>query len=195
MGEAIKFGRGLVVPEYTRLDYIAATGTQYIDTKFIPNQDTRVAAEVVMPVASSVNWLFGARGGAQDRAFCFLTVGNYYRSDYGAAQYAFGTTVSFTGDFTIDFNKNAISLNSSNSGTMTASTFTAPCSLVLLGNNNNGSVTPSTGAKIYSCQIYDNGTLVRDYIPAKYKDGKIGLWDKVEKKFYGNAGSGAFTAA
>ena len=49
--------------------------------------------------------------------------------------------------------------------------------------------------KIYSCQIYDNGTLVRNFIPVLRKsDNEIGMLDLVEGKFYTNAGTGKFTA-
>jgi hypothetical protein len=48
---------------------------------------------------------------------------------------------------------------------------------------------------MYSRKIYNNGVLIRDYIPVQMKEtGEIGLWDKSEKKFYGNAGSGTFIA-
>ena len=50
------------------------------------------------------------------------------------------------------------------------------------------------GIKLYSCQIYDNGTLVRDFVPCQTTDGTIGLWDDVNSVFYGNAGTGTFTA-
>jgi hypothetical protein len=46
-----------------------------------------------------------------------------------------------------------------------------------------------TGFKLYSCQIYDNGTLIRDYVPCLNEVGVVGLYDKVENKFYGNAES------
>ena len=48
--------------------------------------------------------------------------------------------------------------------------------------------------KLRSCKIYDNGTLVRDFIPCKNASGVIGLWDDVNSAFYQNAGSGTFTA-
>jgi hypothetical protein len=40
----------------------------------------------------------------------------------------------------------------------------------------------------------DNGVLVRDMWPCYDPDGVACLYDKVEKKYYYNAGSGAFTA-
>ena len=48
--------------------------------------------------------------------------------------------------------------------------------------------------KLYSCKIYNNGTLVRDFVPAKNSSGTIGLYDTVNGACYTNAGSGTFTA-
>ncbi|MBQ2017313.1 MAG: hypothetical protein II208_02165, partial [Alphaproteobacteria bacterium] len=54
--------------------------------------------------------------------------------------------------------------------------------------------------KIYYFKVYDNGKLVRNFVPVQ-KDAKIGdfivpengMWDIVEQKFYKNAGTGSFT--
>ncbi len=59
-------------------------------------------------------------------------------------------------------------------------------------------ITPSSQmffpAKVYFAKIYDNDIIVRDLVPAKRKiDNAIGMWDKVEGKFYPNAGTGVFT--
>ena len=58
----------------------------------------------------------------------------------------------------------------------------------------NGSGTPFRYSKIalYYFKLYDHNILVRDFIPVSY-NGTPGLWDKVEWKFYANAGSGSFT--
>ena len=50
--------------------------------------------------------------------------------------------------------------------------------------------------KLYNFKIYENDTLIRDFIPVKniLNDNKICLYDKVEGKFYYNAGSGEFIA-
>ena len=51
-------------------------------------------------------------------------------------------------------------------------------------------------SNMYSCKFYSSDTtLVRDYIPVKrYSDGVLGLYDKIENKFYQNAGTGEFIA-
>ena len=66
--------------------------------------------------------------------------------------------------------------------------------MYLFGVNSNGSASFLSPIKLYSCQIYDNGTLVRDFWPCYDPDGVACLYDKVEKKYYYNAGTGAFTA-
>lgn len=44
---------------------------------------------------------------------------------------------------------------------------------------------------IYYFKIYDNGTLIRDYIPVRV--GQVGyMYDKVSKTLFGNDGSGSF---
>lgn len=48
--------------------------------------------------------------------------------------------------------------------------------------------------KLFTCQIYDNGTLTRNFIPCKNAAGAVGLYDTVGAEFYPNAGTGNFTA-
>lgn len=73
--------------------------------------------------------------------------------------------------------------------------------------NQNGSANFLHTSRQYGSQIYWNGgsTLKRDLIPVKlvmdykqdnktYKKDTCGMWDKVEDKFYPNAGSGTITA-
>ena len=47
--------------------------------------------------------------------------------------------------------------------------------------------------KIYSLKVWDNDTLIRNFIPVYRKiDSVIGLYDTIEGKFYTNAGTGTF---
>lgn len=53
--------------------------------------------------------------------------------------------------------------------------------------------------RLYSCKIwktvaFEGVPLIRDFIPCKNASGEVGLWDDVNSVFYGNAGTGAFTA-
>ena len=43
-------------------------------------------------------------------------------------------------------------------------------------------------------KINNNGTLVRDFIPAKNASGVVGMYDTVSGQFFTNQGSGDFIA-
>ena len=64
--------------------------------------------------------------------------------------------------------------------------------LYVFANNIGGKASQKIQAALYYLQISKNNQLVRDFIPVSY-NGTPGLWDKVEWKFYANAGSGSFT--
>ena len=70
----------------------------------------------------------------------------------------------------------------------------ATLNLYLFAVNNFGSANFNITAKLYSCQIYDSETLVRNFIPCINPEGMVGLFDAVGFAFYGNLGTGSFTA-
>lgn len=179
--------------ELVELEYIESTGTQYIDTGFKPNQDTRISITVDFP-RSGTTWLYGGRTSAGSNSFGFLCLnGQIYRFDYASSMNEL--TIKPTGKFTIDSNKNKCYINGELAFTATYTTFASPVNMYIFNVNNNGSSKEGSSAKLYSCKIYDNGTLIRDFVPVKrISDGKCGLWDKVTKAFYPNAGAGTFTA-
>jgi hypothetical protein len=48
--------------------------------------------------------------------------------------------------------------------------------------------------RLYYLKMYTDGVLVRDFIPVqRSSDGAYGLLDRVTNRFFGNAGTGAFT--
>ena len=183
------------LPEgYTLLSYIESSGTQYIDTGFMPNQDTRVVCNCDYVATSSASWLFGVRVSSGQSAFAFLAYSNKFRTDY-ANSYDKYFSADITNVSRIDKNKGTTIVNGTETIVDTYTAFDGQYNLALLAINTAGTISGYSVAKIYSCQIYDNGTLVRDYVPCINASGEFGLYDKVNSQFYGNAGSGAFTGA
>ncbi len=45
---------------------------------------------------------------------------------------------------------------------------------------------------IYECKLWEGDKLNRHFIPVLNADGEPGMWDKVSKRFFGNAGAGRF---
>lgn len=182
--------------EYTRLEYIESNGTQYIDSGFIPNQDTRVYAECVLPISTgSTQGLFGSRlSSSSSQQYQFVTQGGFYRTDYYNKIVSISSTSYGTNKFFIDKNKNVTNLNGDLTHTHEYGTFTCPGNMYIFATNNNGSVYARSTMKLYTMQIYDNDTLIRDFVPCKNASGIAGLFDIVNGKFYTSNGDGEFIA-
>lgn len=191
---AVFASRQIVPPQIVNfVNYIQSNGTQFIDSEYVPNQDTRVVAEVEFATRSSTSALFGSRQSSSARQFQFVTSGGYYRTDYNTTIVNL-TNANISGKFYVDKNKNVTDLNGAYSNTHTYASFTCPGNMYIFATNNNGSVYALAVAKLYSMQIYDNDVLVRDFWPCYDPDGIACLYDKVEKKYYYNAGTGEFIA-
>ena len=183
---------------YKRLEYIQSSGTQYVKTNFYPNNNTRVFMDFAFTGAYSGNiGLCGARTNSTSKAYCFWFYTDYITScrfDF-ASNSDKGTEVKLpSGEkLTLDMNQNTCVCGDF-SQTKTDADFQCDYDLALFGINTAGTVGTLFTGKLYSCQIYDNGTLVRDFIPCQNASGAVGLWDAVNSVFYGNAGTGTFTA-
>ncbi len=182
------------LPEgYTQLEYIQSSGTQWIDTGFKPNQNTRVLADCdlmsgVYPTA------FGAWSSSSGSKYILLalsdTVARYY---YNLSET--DKNVAIKGRHTLDMNKNKLIVDNVEIVTVASSTFSVSQSLYLFTFHGGETIENfKTNAKYYSCKIYDNDAIVRDFIPCKNADGVIGMYDVVNSQFYQNAGTGTFTA-
>lgn len=172
---------------YTELEYIQSDGTQYIDTGFKPNNNTRVVMDIdILPSNGETVPIFGARDvfGSSKNSFCFWRIYPEFRSDYGTKTVTIDVTPS--GRHRIDKNKNVITVDGV-TVTHANTTFQSNATLVLFSNNSLGSIDDRmVHAKLYSCQVYDNGMLIRDFVPCKNSSGTRGLFDLVTLKFYAN---------
>lgn len=176
---------------YTELEYIQSTGTQYIDSEFIPNQNTRVVMDLLYTGSESISNEFGAWNAANTGAFISLTTGrNNLYPFYGSTSKQ--VPVDRTTRHIVDMDKNVVKMNGESMITFDAVTFACVYPLFLCCFNSFGTAENMTALRIYSCQIYDNGTKIRDFIPCINPSGEIGLYDTVNKKFYGNKGTGTF---
>lgn len=177
---------------WTPVEYIESTGTQYIDTGFVPNQDTRIVTDARFTDTSGTVSILGQRDNGITKSFAWISVtGNlrsYYRTEYTAV------TSADTNRHIYDLNKNATVIDGTTVKTRTYGSFTGAFPVCLFACNDWGTVTWFAKLKLYSCQIYDNGTVVRDYLPYVDPDGAAGLYDSQNSTFYENSGSGVFVA-
>ena len=178
---------------YKRLEYIESTGTQYIDTGFRPNQDSRVICDYQLTsLASGQTPFMGRTNVSVDTLGIFYGDASTIAFDYGTNRET-DTTISITSRMLVDFNKNNVTYNGKQK-TLPPATFQSTATLTIFARHTGSSVLQFATGKLYACQIYDNGTIIRDFTPCKNADGVVGLWDAVNGMFYANAGTGVFTA-
>ena len=184
--------------EYTLLEYIESTRTQYIDTGII--QDT-LEFLVDMDISfSDVNTRpgFGVSRNSP-MYFCRASDGRFEQNQ------AYTTVVSgLDKRANLQWGKNPSdnrmklsvvvddqqeSLISSMYGVITNQNF------IIFGNNIEGEASIILNGKIYFCKIYKENLLVFDGIPVKRKsDNVLGMYDLVTNTFFTNAGTGDFIA-
>lgn len=181
---------------YTKCEYIESSGTEYIDTGIVvSNLGTTGAMELVFKPANGFT------------NFCIF--GSYKTNNAGSFQagyrnvneitmsYGFDSALTYSVDKTI-FNKMFLSngvqkLNDvviGNKITQTSITENTQ-KIYLFGRTNSGTYNyyPSV---LKSAKIWDNGSLIRNFIPCLDTNGTPCLYDTVSKQPFYNQGSGTF---
>lgn len=173
------------------VDYLESTGTQYIDTGFIPTEYTRTIAKLYTEETGNKNWF-----GILDSNY---GTGSYVFDSMSptSIEYVFGrgnwTTVTVSDvvgkQFIVDFGKEGIYINDTKIDTPSA-TFSTGTNSMAIFVRKGGSAYIS--GRCYWLEIIDNGNTIRSYKPAVDENGVGFLFDEVEHKVYLNAGTGAF---
>jgi hypothetical protein len=94
----------------------------------------------------------------------------------------------------VDFNRNVVSLFGSTITNTSVDSGSCTNTLYLFALMSAGTIKYPGTFKMYSCKIYDDDTLVRDYVPAKDLSGNVGLYDQVNSTFTISATSTNFIA-
>lgn len=172
------------------LAYIKFNSGSYIDTGIIPTNHT---TEIKFDFGTYDNdeHLFGTNRSNSHTYYHFTAFSNKYYwgrngSETSAGNWSAGVhTLIFNGE------NNSVVLDNKNLGSGTNILSSAN---LLLGNRGG---TANLQASIYYLKIIDKstGNLVRDLVPVYNKKiNSVGMYDKIENKFYGNRGTGNFTA-
>lgn len=181
--------------DYTELVYIQSNGTQHVNTEFSPTSKSRIVFDFQYTGSSSdtIKAMFGARLNNDTKCFNMFALPTTAYPQYGANAYnTKPVSVSISQRMVYDMNQNAVSVGGT-SVSFTAETFSTGYPIYLFTLNDNGEAdSRKISGKLYACQIYDNGTLVRDFVPCINDSGAVGLYDVITHAFYGNAGTGTF---
>ena len=193
----------MAITDYTRLEYIQSSGTQYIKTNVLFNCSTdelEYEFEWVSVSGNAYDKVFGAIDGSgysvlhqwdyndnkntQSIAFGYNKPG--YK--YNLGNYALNT------DYTVIMNKSGVTLNGTaiDFGQTANVSLTKPYFLFCL--NNNGSIIQYSRIKLKKFIHKRNGTIIHNFIPvARKSDNVAGLYDEIDNVFYLNSGTSTFT--
>ena len=175
---------------YKRLEYIQSTGTQHIITNYSPKQNTRMEARF----KSSANgqWISGAVESNGQYGYGVYTNGTVFGTSswMGSMNLYDGSWHDIVFENGSLYSDGVLKLSGTSSDFQTL----RPVYIfaVNFGGNVDGRVSP--GLALASLKYIENNVSAHDFIPCQKPDGTIGLWDDVNSVFYGNAGTGTFTA-
>ena len=181
-----------VPTEYQEVEYLQSSGSQRIDTEVTSVN----GIDIKFKYNSTTNntSIYGARSSQSgtDRYFFVIYNGNFlpYPSPSGASNLGSANTNEHTLKTGEAFNGH-LYFDGSDKGTVNT-TYTSPLSLYLFAEH--WSSSQSSSSRIYYAKLYKGNSLERDYYPCYRKsDSVAGLYDRLNKVFYTNSGSGSFS--
>lgn len=170
---------------YKEVSYIQSTGEEWINTEFYVKEDTKIELDMALVTSAGDQKFFGSYG---DGGVCLGVYvgkwrlgGNTWERGVGTATTDRTSIVIGGGKISINGEENPLTIRSNNKHP-----------LVVFGIAYKGALLQKDPIKVYGLKIYDNDTLVRDFIPVVDLSGVACLYDKVEEKFYYNQGTGKF---
>ena len=181
------------------VEYLESSGTQYIDTGYVPNTNTECSMNVAFTsLDTTYRTPFSVRTSNMSAdSFTMISANSTQNNN----SFGFGTTFWSQGsELTVILNQKTKAVLRKNYAywngyTGDAGSSITPSSLTayMFGRNANGTATNFFIGRIYDCQVKDNGTLVRDYKPAIDENGVGFMFDKVTHTCFLNAGTGSFS--
>lgn len=173
------------LPYDAEIEYLESTGTQYIDTGISPHQNIALEIKWKNPTSQTGKYLFGSGTSTNDCIRAYISNSGTWR--FGGASKSL--TVTDTTERTATVNKNGLTVNGTTySYTGTVGTFSSTVTIKVFAGATGQS---PISTRIYYLKIWDNGTLVRDFIPVRV--GSVGyMYDRVSGTLFGNDGTGDF---
>lgn len=179
---------------YSRVEYIESTGAEYIDTGYMPTQNTAVICKIGgLSTAQTAQAIFGARESNGTNSFNFLvTVEGTYRTDYGSSAVTI-PNANFVNPYNVNKSKNNTTITdgiNTYTATNTVTNFSSTRNLYIFACNTGGTATLlCTQAQLYNGTIYEDDILIRYYLSCMNSSGTVGLYDTVSGAFFANSAS------
>lgn len=192
--------------EYEELEYIKSTGTQWIDTQYIPNANTKLIVKFKQEQAQTNTTYYPISCVRSDDnkllLECFIRQTNTWAYSVAGNEYV-GTLESATNMLNVEMSLTKFSINGTTirtASTVTVNNTTRKLFLFAYNKDGGPDTTRYMSCNLYSAKVYETNdgidTLIMNFIPAKRKsDNVIGLYDMISNHFFTNSGTGSFTGA
>ena len=187
--------KSLLPSDYTQLEYIESTGTQWIDTGIATTNNNLGFMLEAVPLTSADVYPMGSRatnGGT--RFFGVRSVA----SDIFSYGWSFYQTAPASQSYVNV--RTTMSLNWLNSKKATIGNDSKDLATANIANGRNITLFGINGqllwtGRIYRAQISEGNEITANFIPVmRNSDGKVGMYDTVTQQFFTNAGTGEFIA-
>lgn len=180
--------------DYQEVEYLESTGTQYIDTG-VKGKTGLKASGAIMLTASQTCIALGCYSPQR----CYMLSFNSNVPRYGYVDWytaIAAVTVNEKYNFEVSFEKSAqyLKLNGTTViSSANATTFTNNYNMFAFAYSDSGSAGDFAKCRFYSLNLYDNGTLIREFVPCYRKSNNVaGFYDLLNDAFYTNQGTGSF---
>lgn len=189
--------------EYQEVEYIATSGTQYLDTGYVLKSN-KFRVDLIVQFTGTNTATFASYVGFMKSSSAVTPRFGIHNYTGGTYMYGADATISTTStvakekDFVI-FNgtgsTQSLSVNGVVNSSSTSYNMSSNALSIYLGARNlAGAVNNAISAKFYRFKLSVGGQKVRDLIPCYRKsDSVIGMYDIVNGVFYTNKGTGSFT--
>lgn len=188
---------------YREVTYIESTGTQYINTGFTPDSKSQIVMKIMITDYSANSCFFCSRnsvGAADTKSFTAFYIkgtsstNGHYRFDYYGKSAASSSAEAVDSIIDVDGSNGVLKVGSFTINVSTSSSSSNMPWILLASSTASAisSITNAAKARLYSCKIYDDGVLVRDFIPCMNPYSVYGLYDVVNDQFYGSSSSSTF---
>lgn len=192
--------------QYQEVEFLQSNGTQGFDTGLKFTSNTTIEVEFEWTACSGTSGgtgydtdIIGVEGGTNGFAI-LLNNFDYSRNrlivstagQASTSSSAYTANTKYLGRVAQAASGTVIYINNHEWNYVGVKT-TSVYNLAMFCRNKSGSLGSFAYAKIYSCKIWDETTLVRDFVPCYRKaDSVAGMYDVVNDVFYTNQGSGSF---
>lgn len=186
--------------DFQEVEYIEATGTQYINTGILPDDNTGIYIDCEMESFNSSNYIH-LLSSRYPVISIMAQSGNYVQFEYGPTSSNYNSYRTYLANGIDVFDRHVYSIinkiakvDSQELGTSTKTLTQSQYPLYLFAGNSSGSLNINQAdVKLYLARIYNGSIIDYEFVPCYHKTtGFIGLYDTVHSKFYMNSGTGTF---